>query len=404
MNQAFIAHIQENNVAGSKKANSYIRALELLANILRNPNPLFSDGIDFWALATPSAIRAIYEYALQNQHDPNGIFLARHIPQSYGRNGYYSAALNAYAEFLANSPSSSKNADHRSYPAIPQVWQTAIAELEKSSNRDKPHYKPLALVAMLRRATGTRDGRVNFLEYESEWDALEAAIGESPSGKAYMPFFHVAAGQGIWSLYKSGKLQPVDRESRPKSRARYEKEDFYAVLAPEFGSLLKSRPQLAEVERRALIAARGVAGHDAASSSPLKTHSSRAAATADPLALDQSVRELLRGGEVPIPAGNPHPAKTTQNSTAYYREPEVVAYVLQEARGRCELCDQVPFHKPDGSVYLEVHHVRRLADGGADLVTNAVALCPNCHRKCHFSADKADQIEKLKQKVARLAE
>ena len=37
----------------------------------------------------------------------------------------------------------------------------------------------------------------------------------------------------------------------------------------------------------------------------------------------------------------------------------------------------------DGTHYLEVHHIDQLAKGGADTVENAVALCPNCHRKMH---------------------
>ncbi|WP_147195697.1 HNH endonuclease [Rummeliibacillus stabekisii] len=33
---------------------------------------------------------------------------------------------------------------------------------------------------------------------------------------------------------------------------------------------------------------------------------------------------------------------------------------------------------------LEVHHIKRLADGEEDTVENAIAVCPNCHRELHF--------------------
>ncbi|MGC8519123.1 MAG: HNH endonuclease [Steroidobacteraceae bacterium] len=33
-----------------------------------------------------------------------------------------------------------------------------------------------------------------------------------------------------------------------------------------------------------------------------------------------------------------------------------------------------------------MHHVRRLADGGADTVNNAVAVCPNGHRGLHHAS------------------
>lgn len=70
----------------------------------------------------------------------------------------------------------------------------------------------------------------------------------------------------------------------------------------------------------------------------------------------------------------------------YERNPFVVAEVLERANGICERCKApAPFYrKKDGSPFLEVHHKTRLADGGEDTVSNAVALCPNCHRELHF--------------------
>jgi 5-methylcytosine-specific restriction protein A len=68
------------------------------------------------------------------------------------------------------------------------------------------------------------------------------------------------------------------------------------------------------------------------------------------------------------------------------RNPDVVAEVTYRADGRCELCRKLaPFRRAkDGSAYLEVHHLIKLADGGPDTVENAVAICPNCHRKLHY--------------------
>lgn len=73
-------------------------------------------------------------------------------------------------------------------------------------------------------------------------------------------------------------------------------------------------------------------------------------------------------------------------STAFIRNPDVIAKVLRRANGVCEACHRhAPFRRrSDGSPYLEVHHQKRLADGGDDSVENAVAICPNCHRLAHF--------------------
>ena len=49
--------------------------------------------------------------------------------------------------------------------------------------------------------------------------------------------------------------------------------------------------------------------------------------------------------------------------------------------------------KDDGSRYLETHHVIALAKDGADNLTNVIALCPNDHRKAHFS-NRRESIER----------
>ena len=71
----------------------------------------------------------------------------------------------------------------------------------------------------------------------------------------------------------------------------------------------------------------------------------------------------------------------------FIRNPNVVAEVLERAKGVCEGCiGDAPFLRAsDQSPYLEVHHKTRLADGGFDTVENAIALCPNCHRKLHYA-------------------
>ena len=48
--------------------------------------------------------------------------------------------------------------------------------------------------------------------------------------------------------------------------------------------------------------------------------------------------------------------------------------------------------KPDGTRYLESHHVIALANDGEDRLTNVIALCPNDHREAHFG-ERRDYIE-----------
>lgn len=75
----------------------------------------------------------------------------------------------------------------------------------------------------------------------------------------------------------------------------------------------------------------------------------------------------------------------TITTKVYKRDAEISAYVKMRADGKCDMCgERAPFIDKKGNPYLEEHHVIRLADGGEDSIDNAVALCPNCHRKIHI--------------------
>ncbi|MBK1694803.1 hypothetical protein CKO09_08635 [Chromatium weissei] len=73
-------------------------------------------------------------------------------------------------------------------------------------------------------------------------------------------------------------------------------------------------------------------------------------------------------------------------SFTFQRNPDVVGEVLEKAHGHCQRCGKpAPFlRKTDHSPYLEVHHIKPLAENGEDTIENAIALCPNCHRELHY--------------------
>lgn len=83
------------------------------------------------------------------------------------------------------------------------------------------------------------------------------------------------------------------------------------------------------------------------------------------------------------------PMKTTAITVVYLRNSDVVAEVLFRANGVCEFCNhKAPFLKQNGEPYLEVHHIVPLSKDGHDIVENALALCPNCHKEAHFGSEK----------------
>jgi len=76
--------------------------------------------------------------------------------------------------------------------------------------------------------------------------------------------------------------------------------------------------------------------------------------------------------------------------TIYMRSEAVKLYALKRSKGICEACEQpAPFEGKLGP-FLEVHHLHRLGDGGPDEPSNVAAICPNCHRRAHFSKDGAE--------------
>lgn len=106
--------------------------------------------------------------------------------------------------------------------------------------------------------------------------------------------------------------------------------------------------------------------------------------------LDQKVSLSLKDSQedrhLRLQRAPEYPKKIITITTAYQRNPDVVAEVLFKANGKCNKCgSKAPFkRKTDSTPYLEVHHIKPLSKGGKDTVENAEALCPNCHRERHF--------------------
>lgn len=111
------------------------------------------------------------------------------------------------------------------------------------------------------------------------------------------------------------------------------------------------------------------------------------------------------GKSPPPPSGNEDPDRAPRVQTAFERDPKVVAWVRAQADRECECCRQeAPFEKEDGTPYLEVHHLRPLAEGGPDKVENAIACCPNCHRRLHQGRGRLELRQELISRIPRLVD
>lgn len=126
-------------------------------------------------------------------------------------------------------------------------------------------------------------------------------------------------------------------------------------------------------------------------------------ATANPELLAQRVDVLLKMGPIGAPIGVKRPAISAVSRLGFARDPAVRAWTLKNAQGTCEGCQRTaPFMDSKNHPFLEVHHVRHLAQHGTDCITNTVALCPNCHRRCHHADDRDEFTASLFEKNDRL--
>lgn len=96
------------------------------------------------------------------------------------------------------------------------------------------------------------------------------------------------------------------------------------------------------------------------------------------------------------PKGEATPLAARVVEVRYIRDRNVSDWVIDRAGGYCELCKTPgPFLDLSDRLYLEAHHIHFLSKGGPDVVENVVALCPNCHRRCHHSQDAVQVAAEL---------
>lgn len=204
------------------------------------------------------------------------------------------------------------------------------------------------------------------------------------------------------------EMQQKNREGRP-----FTKKHYYKDLAVKFGRTEKAF----EYRMQNISYVMSLMGRDWLKGlKPAKNVGANVAAEIEEMialsegkkimpvvAFEIEAREEAKKKSLSKPNGNRRPISTLSAITQYQRDAAVKAWILQNANGNCESCGQeAPFNGSDGMPFLEVHHVRQLADNGSDTVTNAVALCPNCHREAHYGENSKDLVAELYNRIGRL--
>jgi 5-methylcytosine-specific restriction endonuclease McrA len=197
------------------------------------------------------------------------------------------------------------------------------------------------------------------------WEDIERARGPGGKGKGTPTSNHFL---GQWLSYKarSGKLTS--------------------------GELISSEPGWGSPQTRIWLRPDTPAG---GTDEALKVRDQEA--TKESEALQLPISDLIKEA---MNAGVQRPAQRLVEATHYFRNPYVSAAAKCLAKGICDFCHKpAPFSSSAGP-YLESHHIVPLAESGPDILSNAVALCPNCHRRMHILSSPEDR-EMLQARVAK---
>ena len=96
----FADYLRATNVGGSGKAASYLRALELLEEMLKSVPSGFEDCREIWSVNSAERLIQLRSRVLREQkRGAKSLWMLEGIPVSYLRDGYCSAALSQLIEF-----------------------------------------------------------------------------------------------------------------------------------------------------------------------------------------------------------------------------------------------------------------------------------------------------------------
>lgn len=98
---AFTDYIKATNLTGSQKANSYIKALDILGLLIKHEPYGFNDCQNVWKVESVERLCQLYAFVLQqSKKKDNNLWEIEGIAKSYLANGFCSAALKSFMKFL----------------------------------------------------------------------------------------------------------------------------------------------------------------------------------------------------------------------------------------------------------------------------------------------------------------
>lgn len=233
-----------------------------------------------------------------------------------------------------------------------------------------------------------------FLPFKGLLGSYRYGYKAEPSVGQYLHALREVQQAAINDETKTFLVDKGTREKQRRARWRHGSKEGASLLGPTLGWArvpVAELGSLADADVEKFIISRG----EPTTAEPVLCETREE--------LERESARLYRKSSRIVPAGQLAPERRVCSTEQFVRDAQVVAYVLLEANGSCECClETAPFSKPGGLPYLEVHHVKRLASGGSDKVSNAVGVCPNCHRELHHGANSVPLAEGLFSRIKRL--
>ena len=101
MREAYCGFVHSINLTGSGRASSYLRALDLLEEMIKAVPMGFSDCEDIWSPPSTDRLNDLYQFVCEEKRKgDSSVWNLPGLPKSYLQSGYCSAALRDYQSFL----------------------------------------------------------------------------------------------------------------------------------------------------------------------------------------------------------------------------------------------------------------------------------------------------------------
>jgi predicted HNH restriction endonuclease len=96
---------------------------------------------------------------------------------------------------------------------------------------------------------------------------------------------------------------------------------------------------------------------------------------------DKTAKEIIKERLAEADADEDKMPKQIKVTTLQYHRNKKISAELKELYDyTCQICGEIIL-KPDGSRFIETHHIEPLGEGGIDKPSNMLVVCPNCHKK-----------------------